>query len=150
MSEPDLKDDCMFTDFLNFIPNQFCFKPEPHELVCKSATAILHRIVWACLWYFCKHFRSWSLVVRFFIFQTQKCVFGPGDVLACPIIYRFVYPQTLSDPPQKLIVHTFPSIWQSPFFINIFKQIKISSKGGLGKLHFVLNCIAYCIAYWTV
>ena len=30
--------------FLNFIPNRFCFKPEPHELVWKSVTAILHRI----------------------------------------------------------------------------------------------------------
>ena len=35
--------------------------------------------------------------------QTKKRVFGPGDVLACPIIHRFVYqsanvPQTLSDP----------------------------------------------------
>ena len=46
----------------------------------------------------------------------KKRVFGPGDVLACPIIHRFVYqstnvPQTRSDPWQKLIVYMFPSIW---------------------------------------
>ena len=43
-SEPDLKDDCIFTVFLNVLPNRFCFKLEPHELVWKSVTAILHRI----------------------------------------------------------------------------------------------------------
>ena len=35
-SEPHLDCDCIFTVFLNFHPNRFCFIPEPHELVCKS------------------------------------------------------------------------------------------------------------------
>ena len=42
-SEPDLKDDCICTVFLNFLQNRFCFKPEPHELVWKSVTATLHK-----------------------------------------------------------------------------------------------------------
>ena len=53
----------------------------------------------------------------FHIPDPIKCVLGPGDVLACPMIYRFVLkpvdvPQTISDPPQKLIVYTLRSIWQ--------------------------------------
>ena len=43
-SEPYLTDDCMFTVFLNFLPNRFRLNMEPHELVWKSVTAILHRI----------------------------------------------------------------------------------------------------------
>ena len=43
-SEPVLKDECIFTVFLFFLPIRFCFKPEPHELAWKSVTAILHRI----------------------------------------------------------------------------------------------------------
>ena len=67
---------------------------------------------------------------------------------SCAICYRFVYhiehvPQTLSDAPQKLIVHTFPSIWHQPFFINIFKQIAISSKGVSGTSDFFL-------LYWVL
>ena len=44
-SEPDLTADCIVTVFLNFLPNRFCFNMEPHELVCKSVTANLHRIL---------------------------------------------------------------------------------------------------------
>ena len=44
-SEPDLKDNCIFTVFSNFLPNRFCFIPEPHELFWKSVTAILHIIL---------------------------------------------------------------------------------------------------------
>ena len=63
-----------------------------------------------------KLLENWNQVFIFSYPRPAKCVFGPGDVLACPIIYGFVYqsanvPQILSDPPQKLIVHTFPSIW---------------------------------------
>ena len=36
-SEDHLIYDCIFTVFLNFTPNQFCFNSEPHELVWKSA-----------------------------------------------------------------------------------------------------------------
>ena len=43
-SEPDLTDDCMFAVFLNFLPNRFRLNMEPHELVWKSVTAILHII----------------------------------------------------------------------------------------------------------
>ena len=124
----------MFAVFLKFLPNRCCFKPEPHELVWKSVTAILHRIVVSIFMIF-SNFSS-QFVARFpelSYSRPNKCVFGPGDVLACPRIYRFVYqsanvPQTLTDPPQKLIVHTFPSIWQQPFFINIFKKIRKLSK----------------------
>ncbi len=43
--------------------------------------------------------------------------------LACPRIYRFILKtenvgQTISDPRQKLIVYTLPSIWYYPFFQN--------------------------------
>ena len=44
-SEPDLTDDCICTVFLICLPNRFCLEIEPHELVWKSVTAILHRIV---------------------------------------------------------------------------------------------------------
>ena len=74
-SEPDLKDDCIFTVFLNFIPNRFCFKPEPHELVWKSVTAILHRIVVSIFMIFFKLFKIWNQASRFFRFQTQKMCF---------------------------------------------------------------------------
>jgi hypothetical protein len=43
-SEPYLTDDCIFTEFSNFLPNRFRLNMEPHELVWKSVTAILHRI----------------------------------------------------------------------------------------------------------
>ena len=60
--------------------------------------------------------------------DPNNCVFGPGDAWACPRIYRFILKsenvgQTISDPGQKLIVYTLPSIWQYPFFQN---DIKIS------------------------
>ena len=74
-SEPDLKDDCMFTVFLNFLPNRFCFEMEPHELIWKSVTAILHRIFMSIFMIFFKLFKIWNQVSRFFIFQTQKMCF---------------------------------------------------------------------------
>ena len=43
-SEPDLTDDCIFTVLFQFLPNRFRFNMEPHELVWKSVTAILHRM----------------------------------------------------------------------------------------------------------
>ena len=110
---------------------------------------------WANLRYFQKFL---NLEPGFQIVQISdpiKCVLGPGDVFACfrcPIFYRIVYhienvPQTVCDAPQKLILHTFPSIWHWPFFINIFKNIEISSKRGIGKIGFCLYCIAcwYCL-----
>ena len=44
-----------------------------------------------------------TFLLDFLYSRPKKCVFGPGDVLACPIIYRFVYqsanvPPTLFDP----------------------------------------------------
>ena len=65
----------------------------------------------------------------FHIPDPNKCVFGPGDAWACPRIYRFILKsenvgQTISDPGQKLIVYTLPSIWQYPFFQNDI-QIKV-------------------------
>ena len=35
--------DCIFTVFLNFHPNRFCFTLEPRELVWESVWSILHR-----------------------------------------------------------------------------------------------------------
>ena len=104
------------TVFLNFLQNRFCFKPEPHELIWKSVTAILHRIFVSIFMVFSNFSKHGTRFPDFSYYRPKKCVFGPGDVLACPIIYRFVYqsanvPLTISDPPQKLIVHTFPSIW---------------------------------------
>ena len=62
----------------------------------------------------------------FHIPDSNQCVFGPGDAWACPRIYRFILKsesvgQTISDPGQKLIVYTLPSIWQYPFFQNDIK-----------------------------
>ena len=45
-SEPYLTNDCIFYRvFVYFHPNRFCLEMEPHELVWKSVTAILHRIL---------------------------------------------------------------------------------------------------------
>ena len=98
-----LKDDCNFTLFLNFIPNRFCFKPEPHELVWKSVTAILHRIsVNIFLIFSC----SQNLEPYFQIYHiTDPTIyFWPGDVLACPIIYQFVH-RSANVPQTSLILH---------------------------------------------
>ena len=88
----------------------------------------------------------------FHIPQPNKCVLGPGDAWACPRICRYILKsenigQTISDPGQKLIVYTLPSVWQYPFFqidikIPVFCQNRQIQKNG-----FVLYCIAYCIAY---
>ena len=104
-SEPDLKDDIMFTEFLNFTPNRFCFKPEPHEFVWKSVWSIMHRKSVSKFKIFFKLFKIWNQVSRFLIFQTKKCVFGPGDVLACPRIYRFVYQSA------QFVVNIFKFFW---------------------------------------
>ena len=85
----------------------------------------------------------------FHIPDPNKCVFGPGDVWACPRIYRFILKtenvgRTISDPGQKLIVYTLPSIWQYPFFQNDIKIQVFCQNRGINKIGFVL----YCIAYW--
>ena len=110
-SEPDLTDDCICAVFLNFLPNRFRLNMEPHELVCKSVTANLHRnsvsifkICFQNLRYMEPDFQV------FHIPDSNKCVFGPGDVWACPRIYRFISKsenvgQTISDPLYKLIVY---------------------------------------------
>jgi len=51
------------------------------------------------------------------ISDPDKCVVGPADMWACPRIYPSILKsenvgQTISDPGQKLIVYTLPSIWQ--------------------------------------
>ena len=70
-------------------------------------------------------------------------------MLACPIIHEFVYHienvgQTISDPGQKLIVYTLPSIWQYPFFqndinISVFCQNRQIQKIGFFVLYCLLN-----------
>ena len=54
-SEPDLTDDCIFTVFLNILPNRFRLEMEPHELVWKSVAAILHRISVSIFKFFSKY-----------------------------------------------------------------------------------------------
>ena len=91
--------------------------------------------------------------------------------LACPRIYRFILKtenvgQTISDPGQKLIVYTLPSIWQYPFFQNDIKKYRYFVKTDTHKksdlfcivlpigiaywplLFPIAYCVAYCIAYW--
>ena len=87
-----------------------------------------------------------------FVFQTlvlsNKCVSGPGDVWAFPRIYRFILTtendgQTISDPGQKLVVYTLPSIWQYPFFQNDIQIPVFCKSRGIKKfgLFFVLYCL---------
>ena len=73
-SEPDLKDDCIFTVFLNFLPNRFRLEMEPHELIWKSVTAILHRI---CVSIFMIFFKLFKFGVRFqdVLYSRPKNVF---------------------------------------------------------------------------
>ena len=85
----------------------------------------------------------------FHIPDPNKCVFGPGDAWACPRIYRFISKpenvgQTISDPRQKLIVYTLPSIWQYPFFQNDIKIPVFCQNRHPQQIGFFL----YCIAYW--
>ena len=44
-SEPHFTDDCIFTVFLNCLPNRFRLNMEPRELIWKSVAAILLRFV---------------------------------------------------------------------------------------------------------
>ena len=74
-SEPDLTNDCIFTVFLNVLPNRFRLGMEPHELVWKSVTAILHRNCVSIFLIFFKLFKILNQVSRFFIFLTQKKCF---------------------------------------------------------------------------
>ena len=65
----------------------------------------------------------------FHIPDPIKCALGPGDARACPRIYRSILKsenlgQTISDPGQKLIAYTLPSIWYDPLFFK--NNIKIS------------------------
>ena len=73
-------------------------------------------------------------------------------MLACPMIHGFVYNienvgQTISDPGQKLIVDTLPSIWQYPFFQNDIQIQVFCQNRQIQKIVSFLYCIAYCIAY---
>ena len=60
--------------FFKIIPNRLCFKPEPHELVWKSVTAILHRI---CVDIFMIFFKLFKYGTRFpdFSYSRPKNVF---------------------------------------------------------------------------
>ncbi len=85
-----------------------------------------------------------------FIFQTQINVFlGPvtrGHVREFTELFikSENVGQTISDPGQKLIVYTLPSIWQYPFFQNDIKIPVFCQNRHPQKIGFFL----YCIAYW--
>ena len=88
----------------------------------------------------------------FHIPDPDKCVFGPGDAWACPRICRFILKsenvgQTISDPGQKLIVYTLPSILQYSFFQNYITISVFCQNRGIQKIGFFLYCIAcwYCL-----
>ena len=81
-SEPDLTVDCMFTMFFNFCPNRFRLNMEPHELVWKSVTAILHRILVSIFKVFF-NLRYMKPDSYFHMPEPNKCVFGPGDAWVC-------------------------------------------------------------------
>ena len=75
---------------------------------------------------------------------------GPGDAWACPQFYRFILEsenvgQTISDPGQKLIVYTLPSIWQGPFFQNDIKDTGMLPKPANPK-KWIVVCIVLPIA----
>ena len=81
--ETHLDCDCIFTMFLNFHPNRFCFILEPRELVWESVWSILHRNSVSRFKLFFKLFQMWNLVFRFFRFQTQENRFwGLGTFFA--------------------------------------------------------------------
>ena len=85
-SHPDY--DCIFTVFLNFHPNRFCFIPEPHELVWRSVWSILHGFFGSIFYLF---FKKWSQVSRFFRFQTPENRFsGLGTFLHVFDVQKFI------------------------------------------------------------
>ena len=75
--------------------------------------------------------------------------------MACPRICRCVYHienvgQTISDPGQKLIVYSLPSIWQYPFFQNDMKIPVFCQNRGIKKIVFVFIVLPIGIAYWPL
>ena len=91
----------------------------------------------------------------FHIPDPDKCVFGPGDAWACPRVYRFIFKsenvgQTLSDPGQKLIVYTLPSIWQYPFFQNDIKIPVFCQNRHPQQIGFFCIVLPIGIAYWPL
>ena len=106
--------------------------------------------LWACLSFFYLRYTEPDFQILH-IPDPTKCVFGPGDVWACPIIYWIVLRsenvgQTISDPGHKLIVYTLPSIWQYPFFQKDKKNVCCQNRQ-IQQIWFFLYRIAYCIAY---
>ena len=57
--------DYVFTVFLNFYPNRFCFIWEPHELVWKSVTAILHSFFGSIFYIFSKFSKTGTIFSDF-------------------------------------------------------------------------------------
>ena len=139
-SEPYLKDDCICTVFLKCLPNRFCFKPEPHELVCKSVTAILHRIFVSIFIIFFKLFNS-KFGTRFPYFHIPD----PENVFLG--LGTFWYVQEFTDVFTNLqMFHKLSLIldksWSyipsrqygtSPFSETSLTHMEISSKGVSGK-----------------
>ena len=83
--------------------------------------------------------------------MSNKCVCGPGDVWACPRFSRILLEtenggQTISDPGQKLIVYTLPSIWQYPFFQNAFEIHVICQNWQIQKVDVFCVVLPNCMA----
>ena len=93
---------------------------------------------------------------NFHIPDPNKCVVGPGDAWACPQIYRFILKsenvgQTISDPGQKLIVYTLPSIWQYvSLFPKCYTNTGILSKQTPRQIVFFCIVLPTGIAYWPL
>ena len=81
-SEHHLDYDCIFTVFVNFHWNRFCFIWEPRELAWGSVWSILHSFFRSIFYIFFKNSKNWNHISRFFRFQTQETrFFGLGTFL---------------------------------------------------------------------
>ena len=89
-SEPHLVYDCIFTVFLIFHPNRFCFNSEPRELVWKSVWPIPHRNFVSKFHLFFKIFKNIIWFSDFLDSRPKKIGFGGlGTFLAALLIRIF-------------------------------------------------------------
>ena len=89
-SEHHLDYDYIFTVFLNFHPNRFCFIWEPHELVWKSVWSSLQRLfmsIFSCF----QNFQKSEPYFQIFRFQTQENRFwGLGMFLHVFYVHKII------------------------------------------------------------
>ena len=132
------------------------FKPEPHELVWKSATAIMHTNIVSKFKIFFKFSKFGTGFPDFSDFWPNKMCFG-ARWRFCLVFMSNILPMCL--PYWKCSTN---SLWCSikvdctylpvnmalALFHKHLSQKRNIFERGIGEIQFLFYCIAYCIAYW--